>query len=131
MADSPRTAPGGAARLRTFVTEISALVESTRDEAGLLDAGRALLAQLVRHDDRLPDEFAAPDPARYRQYLLHDDGRERLSVVSFVWGPGQSTPIHDHTVWGLVGVHDGRPKRFVSGYANRALPNVWDRSSAA
>jgi predicted metal-dependent enzyme (double-stranded beta helix superfamily) len=23
--------------------------------------------------------------------------------VSFVWGPGQKTPVHDHTVWGLVG----------------------------
>jgi predicted metal-dependent enzyme (double-stranded beta helix superfamily) len=23
---------------------------------------------------------------------------------------------------------DGKPKRFVSGYANTALPNLWDRS---
>jgi len=28
-------------------------------------------------------------------------------VVSFVWGPGQSTPVHDHTVWGLVGMMRG------------------------
>jgi len=28
-------------------------------------------------------------------------------VVSFVWGPGQQTPIHDHTVWGLIGVLRG------------------------
>ena len=32
---------------------------------------------------------------------------ERFSVVSFVWGPGQTTPIHDHTVWGMVGVMRG------------------------
>ena len=28
-------------------------------------------------------------------------------MVSFVWGPGQKTPIHDHTVWGLVGMLRG------------------------
>jgi predicted metal-dependent enzyme (double-stranded beta helix superfamily) len=44
---------------------------------------------------------------RYQQYLLHCDSRERFSVVSFVWGPGQRTPIHDHRVWGLVGVLSG------------------------
>ena len=27
--------------------------------------------------------------------------------MSFVWLPGQRTPIHDHTVWGLVGVMRG------------------------
>jgi predicted metal-dependent enzyme (double-stranded beta helix superfamily) len=28
-------------------------------------------------------------------------------VVSFAWSPGVVTPIHDHTVWGLVGVMRG------------------------
>jgi predicted metal-dependent enzyme (double-stranded beta helix superfamily) len=28
-------------------------------------------------------------------------------VVSFVWGPGQKSPIHDHTVWGIVGILRG------------------------
>jgi predicted metal-dependent enzyme (double-stranded beta helix superfamily) len=27
--------------------------------------------------------------------------------VSFVWGPGQRTPVHDHTVWGLIGMLRG------------------------
>jgi predicted metal-dependent enzyme (double-stranded beta helix superfamily) len=55
------------------------------------------------HDDWLPAPYAAHDPSRYQQYLLHCDSRERFSVVSFVWGPGQSTPVHDHRVWGLRG----------------------------
>jgi hypothetical protein len=46
-----------------------------------------------------PTEFAEPAPDTYRQYLLHCDPLERFSVVSFVWGPGHRTPIHDHTVW--------------------------------
>ncbi|KQM52271.1 cysteine dioxygenase [Sphingomonas sp. Leaf208] len=190
-------------RLRDFVTGIGTLLDRTRDERSLLKEGSTALGSLVAHDDWLPDAYAAPKPDRYSQYLLHCDSRERFSVVSFVWGPGQATPIHDHRVWGLVGVlrgaelserfarypdgglhavgaierleageveavspsvgdihrvsnafddrvsisihlygsnigaveratYDaaGTPKRFVSGYANAVLPNLWDRSGA-
>jgi predicted metal-dependent enzyme (double-stranded beta helix superfamily) len=95
------------ARLRGFVVRFAELLSSTKEERSILESGGALLAQLVARDDWLPDEYAAPDPDRYRQYLLHCDSRERFSVVSFVWGPGQATPIHDHTIWGLVGVLRG------------------------
>ncbi|MFD1103398.1 cysteine dioxygenase [Sphingobium olei] len=190
-------------RLRGFVTAFADLLAATRDEQAILDSGSALLARLIATDDWLPQEFAQPNPDRYQQYLLHCDSRERFSVVSFVWGAGQSTPIHDHSVWGLVGVlrgvekverfdrlpsgelvaqgeellragevdavsprigdihrvtngladrpsvsiHvyganigaveratyalDGTPKTFISGYANRVIPNLWDRSRNA
>jgi predicted metal-dependent enzyme (double-stranded beta helix superfamily) len=191
------------ARLRDFVTGFGSLLARATDERLILEEGGALLEKLVAHDDWLPDAYAVPDPVRYRQYLLHCDSRERFSMVSFVWGPGQATPIHDHRVWGLVGVlrgaetsepfardvggavrsaglpellsagqveavspsvgdihrvanaqadavsisiHvyganigaveratygvDGTAKRFVSGYANATLPNLWDRSGA-
>ena len=94
-------------RLRRFVTDFAALLDGAPGESDILRGGRRLLQQLIEHDDWLPAVFAEPDPARYRQYLLHCDSAERFSVVSFVWGPGQSTPIHDHTVWGLVGVLRG------------------------
>ena len=187
-------------RLADFVGALGILVDQTTDENLILAEGGRLLAGLIARDDWLPDVYAQAHPARYQQYLLHCDSRERFSVVSFVWGPGQATPIHDHTVWGLVGVlrgaelsqrferragafaavgpvhrlergeveavsptvgdvhqvtnafddrvsisihvyganigaverstYDaaGRPKRFVSGYANTTLPNLWDRS---
>lgn len=189
------------ARLRRFVGALDELIERERDEAVLLGSGASLLAALVASDDWLPEAYARPHPDRYQQYLLHCDAREHFSVVSFVWGPGQRTPVHDHRVWGLVGVlrgrervqsfvrrsgvlfpagperelragevehfspasgndlhqvsngvangvsvsihvyganigaveratygADARPRRFVSGYANTDLPNLWDRS---
>lgn len=94
-------------RLRTFVSDIAALLDATAEEAKVLEAGKILLADLVAYDDWLPDAFAQPNPERYSQHLLHCDSRQRFSIVSFVWGPGQSTPVHDHTVWGLVGVLRG------------------------
>ncbi|RJG56241.1 cysteine dioxygenase [Sphingobium terrigena] len=97
-------------RLRGFVTAFADLLAATRDEGAILQSGAALLTRLIAKDDWLPDAFARPNPDRYQQYLLHCDSRERFSVVSFVWGPGQSTPIHDHKVWGLVGVLRGVEK---------------------
>lgn len=107
-ASAPVVIGGGIARLRHFVVALAELLAATDDEAVILSTGGALLADLVAHDDWLPDQFAQPDPARYQQYLLHCDSRERFSVVAFVWGPGQGTPIHDHRVWGLIGMLRGR-----------------------
>lgn len=98
----------GIARLRDFVMQMTALVDQAGgQEAMLLDAGGRLLQDLVRHDDWLPEAFTIPHPAHYQQYLLHCDPLERFSVVSFVWGPGQQTPMHDHTVWGIIGMLRG------------------------
>ncbi|NML16430.1 cysteine dioxygenase family protein [Azohydromonas caseinilytica] len=93
--------------LRDFVVAVTREVERDAAEAQRLAAVRAHLARLVARDDWLPDELAQPHPQHYRQYLLHADPLERFSVVSFVWGPGQRTPVHDHTVWGLIGMLRG------------------------
>lgn len=114
----------GIGRLRGYVSDMTRLVERTDgDEAALLDEGRALLGTLVAGDDWLPDEFAVPDPDSYRQYLLYCDPLERFSVVSFVWGPGQRTPVHDHCVWGLIGMLRGaeRARGFDRDKATGAL----------
>lgn len=101
--------------LRRFVADFTELVGEERDTHALLDRGGALLAGLVARDDWLPDSHAAPRLEGYTQYLLHLDPAARFSVVSFVWGPGQATPVHDHTIWGLVGVLRGAElsERFV------------------
>jgi predicted metal-dependent enzyme (double-stranded beta helix superfamily) len=189
------------APLRAFICAMTRLADEGASETRWLAEGGALLRSLVAEDSWLPDAFAEPGP-RYRQYLLHCDPLERFSVVSFVWGPGQRTPVHNHTVWGLVGMlrgeevstemvagapmrpgqvdrlrqgevaavsadtydihvvenalpdrasisihvyggnigailrsvfdpQTGAQKRFISGYDNTAVPNLWDRSREA
>jgi 3-mercaptopropionate dioxygenase len=191
----------GCERLRHLLSDLTRLCDEGADERRIRKEGGESLRRLVAADDWLMPEFAAPDPQIYRQYLLYCDPLERFSVVSFVWGPGQKTPVHDHTVWGLIGMlrgaeisrnyspgpdgrlipageerllpgmvtavspaigdihlvenalHDqasisihayganigavarhvfvpesGTAKPFVSGYANRHLPNLWDRA---
>lgn len=105
-------------RLRRFIDQFATLLDQQPDEITLLDRGKHLLAELVAPDDWLPVDLAQPDPERYQQYLLHCDSRQRFSVVSFVWGPGQRTPIHDHRVWGLIGMLRGA--ELAQGFARGA-----------
>ncbi|MBS0640411.1 MAG: cysteine dioxygenase [Acetobacteraceae bacterium] len=96
------------ARLRDTVAALTRMVEHHGNaEADVMDQARDILAGLIARDDWLPEAFAASDPQRYRQYLLFADPLDRFSLVSFVWGPGQRTPVHDHLVWGLVGMLRG------------------------
>ena len=95
------------APLRDFVADATHVAGRDMDVPARTEAMRVLLAKLISTDDWLPAEAAVPHPGHYQQYLLHCDPLERFSVVSFVWGPGQRTPVHDHTVWGLIGMLRG------------------------
>lgn len=95
-------------RLAEFVAGMSRLVTcDVLPEDALLQQTCELTGQLVAVDDWLPRQFAQADARFYRQYLLYGDPLQRFSVVSFVWGPGQRTPIHNHTVWGVIGMLRG------------------------
>jgi 3-mercaptopropionate dioxygenase len=102
---SDRIAP-----LRHFVTQMTQLVDQSHEESFLRPKAKALLQELISSDEWLPDFCSIPHPQYYQQFLLHADPLERFSVVSFVWGPGQATPIHDHMVWGLIGILRGSEK---------------------
>jgi predicted metal-dependent enzyme (double-stranded beta helix superfamily) len=131
--------------LRDFVAAFGRLLDRAVEENELLREGSILLGKLVSEDDWLPERCAQPVSDRYSQYLLHVDEAERFSVVSFVWGPGQTTPIHDHTTWGLIGmlrgaeieqhyarqadgalIPEGEPHRLHAGAVDAVSPRIGD-----
>lgn len=95
------------APLREFLAATTRIVEQDQAEPERVNAVRTALSKLLADDSWLPEPAAQPHPEHYQQYLLHCDPLERFSVVSFVWGPGQRTPVHDHMVWGLIGMLRG------------------------
>ncbi len=95
-------------KLLTFVQGMSRLLQRNPTEPTILKEGAELLATLVQKDDWLPEMFTQAHPQHYQQYLLYADPLDRFSVVSFVWGPGQKTPVHDHMTWGLIGMLRGQ-----------------------
>lgn len=95
-------------RFERFIQGMSELTARAGvTEPDILRDGGELLRELVAQDDWLAREYAQAHPQYYQQYLLYCCPEQRFSVVSFVWGPGQKTPIHDHTVWGLIGMLRG------------------------
>ncbi|TAG46971.1 MAG: cysteine dioxygenase [Betaproteobacteria bacterium] len=94
-------------RFLDFLASMDAAVAQSLTEPALLDRAEQALSALIAHDDWLPESYAKPSAEKYQQYLLYADPEGRYSVQSFVWAPGQGTPIHNHTVWGLVGVMRG------------------------
>ncbi len=98
-------------RFNRFLADFERVIDTADgDEAVVLAKGGDCLHELVSHDDWLPAFCTQPHPEYYQQYLLYCYPRERYSVVSFVWGPGQCTPVHNHTVWGLIGMLRGSEK---------------------
>lgn len=93
--------------LKKVVQTMTRLSGEGLDEPAMLAQARQLMGELVARDDWLPESLAQPHPEFYRQYLLHADPLGRFSIMSFVWGPGQQTPVHDHTVWGIIGMLRG------------------------
>lgn len=93
--------------LRKFVTDMSNLIWKTREESEIITNGKKLLEELVSDYRWIPDEFIQHKSKSYSQHLIYLDPDERFSIICFVWGPGQNTPVHNHTVWGLVGVIQG------------------------
>jgi predicted metal-dependent enzyme (double-stranded beta helix superfamily) len=91
-----------------FIRATATAVERNTDRPTLLRAVAGAMKPLLRDAAWLPPEFGSAHPEDYQQYLLYCDPFERFSVVSFVWGPGQQTPIHDHMTWGVVGQLRGR-----------------------
>ncbi len=111
--------------LRACIRDVgAALAHCAGSEPALLAAVGDAMRRLIARDDWLPAACAQPHPQYYRQYLLHLDPARRFSVVSFVWGPGQATPVHDHLVWGVIGVLRGAEtvEDFALDASGRAVP---------
>jgi len=60
--------------------------------------------QLCSDDRWLDERFRVGDRDSYTRHLLHKDPNNRFIVLSLVWQPGQMTPIHDHSCWGVMGI---------------------------
>ncbi|MDH6108564.1 putative metal-dependent enzyme (double-stranded beta helix superfamily) [Kitasatospora sp. MAP12-15] len=78
------------------------------------------LAPFLRHSDLLPPAQQEPDPAGYRQHLLHAEPDGSFSVVALVWLPGQQTRVHDHVSWCVVGTLLGAEEETVYRLAAEA-----------
>jgi 3-mercaptopropionate dioxygenase len=96
--------------LATLTDLVAAVRQAIDVRTGWTDTAELVADQLRAH---LPGpEILTPDqrlgqPDRVAGHLLHAEPDGAFSLLGLVWRPGQTTRIHDHITWCVVGVLSG------------------------
>lgn len=80
-----------------------------RSCAELTEQLRQTLCRLIREQRlRLPAEIYEPNADHYARREIYKSPELGYTVVAMTWGPGQGTPVHDHSgLWCVEGVITG------------------------
>ena len=97
--------------LSEFVKATDNDVSKIGEESELLRSIRRNLAELLTSE--IPEKAFIPRADKYAMNLIHAPKDNSYSVIAGVWRPGQTTPIHDHLTWALVGVYRGQEKESI------------------
>jgi predicted metal-dependent enzyme (double-stranded beta helix superfamily) len=93
-----------------FARDVDACVRKYPNESEVLRQIKPLLEKLIRSPRSVPAEAFTPRKDRFAMNLIHMPRDEMFSIIGGVWHPGQTTPIHDHLTWALIGVYDGEER---------------------
>jgi predicted metal-dependent enzyme (double-stranded beta helix superfamily) len=95
--------------LDQFLQEVNSTVYAGKSEWWMVEETRDSLARLLQEPDWLPEIYCQPQPdCSYSQYPLYVDPDGAFCVTAVAFGPSIVTPIHNHTVWGVIGVYRGQ-----------------------
>lgn len=95
--------------LGEFIAESEQIVRGHTAESEVMRRIRPLLEKLLSNPSLPPEAFASRKD-RFAMNLIHMPKDEVFSIVGGVWEPGQTTPIHDHLTWALIGVYSGEER---------------------
>ena len=111
MTTAPTTHHLAASAATPSLTDLVAAVRQAIDErASWAHTAQLVAGQLRAHlpgPHILTPDQRRGDPDRPAGHLLHAEPDGTFSILGLVWRPGQSTRIHDHITWCVVGVLAG------------------------
>jgi len=93
--------------LKQFIDESDAIVRDQSSESQKLAQLKPRLEQLIQSYS-VPDQAFTPRQDQFAMNLLPMPLDKAYSIIGGVWKPGQTTPIHDHLTWALIGVYSGQ-----------------------
>lgn len=99
--------------LRKFNEETESAVRNSSTESEALRKIKPLMAELLSTPGSVPEEAFAPRRDRFAMNLLYMPKDKAFSVNGAIWLPGQTTPIHDHLTWAMVGLYDGEERESI------------------
>src|SRR3989454_685921 len=95
---------------KQFARDVDANIRKYPSESEVLRHLKPLLAKLIRSPGSVPVEAFTPRGDRFAMNLIHMPRDEMFSIIGGVWHPGQTTPIHDHLTWAMIGVYEGEER---------------------
>jgi len=96
--------------LRRFIIETERVVRSSKSESEVLRRAKPLMAEVLDTPRSVPLEAFRPRKDRFAMNLIYMPKDRIFSVNGAIWLPGQTTPIHDHLTWAMVGVYEGEER---------------------
>jgi predicted metal-dependent enzyme (double-stranded beta helix superfamily) len=96
--------------LQEFISDVNEVVRGYSSESGILLHLKPVLEKLVISPGSVPAKAFTPREDRFAMNLIKMPEDEAYSIIGGVWHPGQTTPIHDHLTWALIGVYDGEER---------------------
>ena len=96
--------------LKQLSNDVDTIIRKYRSESEILLNLKPLLEKIISTTHSVPSEAFTPRKDRFAMNLLHMPEDEAFSIIGGVWHPGQTTPIHDHLTWALIGVYDGEER---------------------
>ena len=96
--------------LQDFTQDVDRIVREYPSESEILLHLKPALEKLVGSLGSVPTEAFTPRKDRFAMNLLQMPDDEAYSIIGGVWHPGQTTPIHDHLTWALIGVYGGEER---------------------
>jgi 3-mercaptopropionate dioxygenase len=97
--------------LDQFTTELDQIVRrntnGTADGAAIVQEVMPAFRELIADMSWLDEKVINAHGERTKSFMLAKAPDNAWTVVSTSFGPGYSTGVHDHLVWGLIGVWRG------------------------
>ena len=98
----------GRAALAALHETVNAAIASGAGPEALIERLRAPFARFLGQDGWLPEPCRVPIPGKAASYALLRSTDPEYVLFSMVLPAGESTKIHNHLAWGLIGLWQGK-----------------------
>jgi len=99
---------GGRHALEELHNAVNAAVRDGSSPDGIIERLRAPFGAFLHQDGWLPQACRTPIPGKAASYALLRSQSPEYVLFSMVLPAGESTKVHNHLAWGLIGLWQGR-----------------------
>ena len=96
--------------MEEFIKEVEILVNEIQDELELTSKISMIMNPILENPFLLTKEQLLVKKDGFTLNRVHIATDESFSIGVGIWDVGQTTPIHDHGTWGVIGIYRGIEK---------------------